>query len=107
MILSTNSNVVSEQIGAFAENEQVLESIARLSNKSKIDESNKAAADISGIYKRNKSIVDLGDQFITGLDNAADTAKIKLALSGFLLNLKAMSAGSTATIDPLLKRFQK
>ncbi|AYL96573.1 hypothetical protein [Mucilaginibacter celer] len=107
MILSTNSNVVSEQIGAFAENEQVLESIARLSNKNKIEESNKFAADITTIYSRNKAVANLGDQFINTLPNAADTTKVKMNLAVFLQYLKDQGTANTATAEILIKRFQK
>lgn len=107
MILSTNNNVVSNQISAFADNEQILESIARLSKKSKIEESNKYVADAAASYKRNKSVTDLGDQFISGIDSLASVSKVKGNIAIFLQYLKDQGISNTTSTEILLKTFQK
>lgn len=107
MILSSNSNAVSEQIGAFAENEQILESIARLSNKDKVEQSLKFAADIDKSKKRNVSVIGLGDQFITNLPDSASATTVKNNFASFLQFLKDQSVSNTTGVELLLRRFQK
>jgi hypothetical protein len=111
MILSSNSNSVSEQIGAFAENEQMLESVARLANKDKIEESKRLADIIVASHKRNASVVALGDQFITPLTNVDDVAKVKNSLVLFLQFLKTQNVltnpnANTSGIDALINNLK-
>ncbi len=109
MILSTNSDAVSEQIGAFADNEIILESIARLANKDKVDESNNYLADVTKSHDRNKAVIQLGDQFIASLADTDDNIKVKNNILIFLQNLKAQNKGNVngASIELLIKEFQK
>jgi len=106
MILSSNSNAISEQIGAFAENDQILNSIASLSNKGKIDENNNYLNDISNSYTRNKAVIDLGDQFINSLNNTDDVTKVKNNMSIFLQFIKDQKINNTTGAELLMKSFQ-
>jgi hypothetical protein len=108
MILSTNSDAVSEQIGAFAQNDQILESIARLSNKDKVDASNQFLQNISFSHMRNQSIISLGDQYLAGLADTDNAVTVRNNLSGFLQNLKTLTASKSniTGIDLLLHEIQ-
>jgi hypothetical protein len=71
MILSTNSNAISEQIGALASNEELLQTVARLSNKDKINESNNLQTDITALKANASSIRTTATSYFTGttIDN--------------------------------------
>jgi hypothetical protein len=109
LILSTNSTAVSEQIGAFAENEQILESIARLSNKEKIAESDNYVKQVSDSKQRSASVIASGDGFINSLAETDDNVKVRSNLKSFLINLKAMNTGTTnvTAIELLINQLQK
>lgn len=105
LILSTNSNAISEQIGAFAENDRILSSIMRLSQREKIQENAVATSEISAVKKRNKAITDLGDSFIAGLADNASVNEVKTNLKIFLLNIKTQSPSAAAAAELLLPDF--
>ncbi len=105
LILSTNSNAISEQIGAFAENDRILGSIMRLSQREKIQENTAATAAIADIKKRNQSMAALGDSFITGLRDSASVNEVKTNMKIFLLNMKAQSPAAAAAAELLLPNF--
>ncbi len=80
MILSTNSDVVSEQIGNLAQNEQTLEVLARLANKEKIQENKMLNIELTEVIDKNKAIVETGKTYINSLpDN--DTVSAQLLLN--------------------------
>lgn len=105
LILSTNSNAISEQIGAFAENDRILGSIMRLSQREKIQENTAAASAIGEVKKRNQAIAALGDSFITTLRDSASVNEVKTSLKIFLLNIKAQSPAAAAAAEMLLPNF--
>lgn len=95
LILSTDATAVADQIGSLAENEQTLETIARLSHKSTIDQNNKLKGDLQLIDQKNNSIIQIGDAFIGGLNidstgNArSQQNKVKTNLLAFINSLAA------------------
>lgn len=93
MILSTNSDVVANQISAFAENEQTLELIAKLANQSVIEDSKELANEKANLLSTVESLVSVGDQFVQRLDTLSN----KEAISNLLayLNYVAASQGRT------------
>jgi|GEM_PF-1498318 hypothetical protein len=105
LILSTNSNAISEQIGAFAENDRILGSIMRLSQREKIQENTVATSAIADIKKRNQAVTALGDSFITTLRDSASVNEVKTSLKIFLLNIKAQSPAASAAAEMLLPNF--
>lgn len=68
MILSTNSDAVSDQIGNLAQNDQTLEILARLANKDKINENNDLNTKITSVLSENKAILSTGDLFINSIE---------------------------------------
>lgn len=89
MILSTNSDVVTEQIGNLAQNEQMLEMLARLANKDKIEENKKLNEDITELINENSAIISTGDIYINSLLED-DTINMDLLLNyiNFVSSLK-------------------
>ncbi len=89
MILSTNSNAVSEQIGSFANNEELLEIVAQLSNKDKIALSNSTTIEFDNLKTMASNIASSGDAYF--LDATTDNVKGKI--QDFLENIKANMKG--------------
>lgn len=94
MILSTNSDVVSEQIGNLAQNEQTLEMLARLSNKDKIEENIRLQEELDKVYTQNQGVIQAGDIFISSLDTIPDKAEEQLLT---FLNFMAAIKGYNVT----------
>jgi hypothetical protein len=93
LILSTDATAVADQIGSLAENEQTLETIARLTHKGTIDQNNKLKGDLQLIDQKNKSIAQMGDAFIGGItiDSTGNARsqqnKVKTSLLAFINSL--------------------
>lgn len=83
LILSTNSNTVSDQVGALADNERTLEIIARLSNKDKITESNAISNELKSVkqeqdyyYLTTKNLIDrINDSDSNAIKNSKEFEK--------------------------------
>jgi hypothetical protein len=99
MILSTNSDVVSNQIGNLAQNEQTLEMLARLANKEKIAENAKLNQELSDVYSQNDGIIKTGEKYIINL-NTKDKGNVSLllnylnyiaAIKGYNYNFKTLN----------------
>lgn len=101
MILSTNSDVVAEQIGNLADNEQTLDLLARMANKDAIKENSSLKATVQSIADKRTSIIGMGDAFISSLTDTADNATINNNLLAFLNYAATMYGKKTpfTTID--------
>ncbi|GAB3661423.1 hypothetical protein GCM10028791_35950 [Echinicola sediminis] len=69
-LLSTNSDIVAEQIGGFAENERVLEMVAKLVNKDVEREQAKLSSQEESLMAQKAEMQHLGDEIILNLDTA-------------------------------------
>ncbi|UCS92165.1 hypothetical protein KZP23_15805 [Echinicola marina] len=69
-LLSTNSDIVAEQIGGYAENERVLEMVAKLANKEIVREQAKLSAQEESLLDQKVHMQNLGDEIILNLDTA-------------------------------------
>jgi hypothetical protein len=90
MILSTNSNSISEQIGGFASNEQTLETIARLANKDKIEKSNAISGQLQEAKELENKIRKLATNYLDSLDKSDDPEG---NLKNFVTSLEAICDG--------------
>lgn len=95
LILSTQSEVISDQISAFAENEQTLEMIARLANKDALDENRQIKADIELKNKERKSLSDYGAVTILKLDSSMSKEEIQSKILLFVNQLAAREGRKT------------
>ncbi|MBK8505286.1 MAG: hypothetical protein IPL46_25665 [Saprospiraceae bacterium] len=92
MILSTNSDVVAEQIGSLAKNEETLELMARLANKDVIQDNQNLKIQKDEIVEKNSSLIIAANTFINTIDtNLVKTDSLYLAESirSFLNHLTA------------------
>ncbi|MBL7739586.1 MAG: hypothetical protein JNK14_10220 [Chitinophagaceae bacterium] len=89
MILSTNSNSISEQIGNLANNEDLLETVARLANKDKIAQSNIANSEIDNYKSMAGNIAAACTTYFA----TATVTDIKTNISDFLSHLKGNARG--------------
>ncbi|MGZ3861732.1 MAG: hypothetical protein ACXVPN_00395 [Bacteroidia bacterium] len=105
LILSSNSNSISDQIGALADNEDLLYTIAKLANKDKITESNILQEQIQNAYKQAANVITAGDSYIGGMDPLAQDGKKQIL--DFLLILKGINAGSVSNLDATINEFKK
>lgn len=94
LILSTNSNAISEQIGAFAENDRIMSAIMELTNKDQIQENLAAQNTIEDIKRTNAAIKNAGDRFIATIANGASAAEIKNNIQAFLTHLQGLQPGN-------------
>jgi hypothetical protein len=76
MILSSNSNSISEQIGNMAGNEELLETIARLSHKDKIEKTSQLTSDIDNLKSIRNGLINAGDTYLGKLDATNLTSTI-------------------------------
>ncbi|MBL7922249.1 MAG: hypothetical protein JNJ40_18180 [Bacteroidia bacterium] len=90
MILSSNSNSISEQIGNFANNEEILEVIARLANKEKIDKAIDVSNQIDEIDLLKDKIKTTAAMY---LDSLSKSPNPKSDLKDFLLTLEIRTDG--------------
>lgn len=90
MILSSNSNSISEQIGNFANNEEILEVIARLANKEKIDKAIDVSNQIDDIDLLKEKIKATAAMY---LDSLSKSPNPKSDLKDFLLTLQIRTQG--------------
>lgn len=72
-ILSTDAKALSDQIGSFAQNEQTLEILARLSNKEVIKQNQELKNNISEITQHGQLISSFGTGVFTRIDTSAVT----------------------------------
>ena len=104
-ILSTDSKAVSDQIGNFAQNEQTLEILARLSNKDVIKQNQEIKNNIDNASKQGLFISQFGDNTFNpiNIDSVVigDKSKINnqvLAFINYIGSMKGVTAPFT-TID--------
>ena len=108
MILSANSDVIAQEIQNIAENEELLKTIALLANQEKVQEHDLVMLNKQTSFDRNSSVIALGDQFIGGLADDADTTTIKNNISNFLTFLQQKVEGSNVDrIEELMKTYNR
>lgn len=107
MILSTNSNAIAEQIGAFAENDKILETIMRLNNKGKLAENSDLIRQLEFGKKRSLSTIALGTRYMEALADTASVAEVKSAMSSFLTYMQDLSKENATATELLLPTFKQ
>lgn len=89
LVLSTNSDAVVGQISAFAENEQVLQTIADIANKGQVEEKERLKVELKGAENNIESIMELGDDVKSILEDANANEEYKKAtIENYLKSLK-------------------
>lgn len=81
MMLSSNSDEIAEQIGAFAQNRQMVATLARLLNRDRLSDQRGAARDLANETSRGKLLATLGDNMVQSLQ-AAEAAAPPAAPAG-------------------------
>lgn len=100
MILSTNSDAVSDQIGNLAQNDQTLEILARLANKDKINENSDLNTKITSILSENKAILTTGDLFINSIeDHDVKSQNVILNYLNFISTIKKLNFNFNSVND--------
>jgi hypothetical protein len=89
LLLSTNAQAVTDQISAFAENEQMLEIVARLANSDLIDKNASLKVNLNTKKNSLESIITSGDSYIQPLDTAK-TANANTYLLAFINSVAAI-----------------
>jgi hypothetical protein len=104
MILSTNSNSIAEQIGNLASNEALLENIAILANKDKIEQGKANANELKELKQTGESILTAGNAYFP----AADSNNIKRNVMDFLDNLRLKVKGKITlnNIDSAVSKYK-
>ncbi|MEO1097581.1 MAG: hypothetical protein AAFX57_07485 [Bacteroidota bacterium] len=89
LLLSTNADVVADQISNFAQNEETLELIARLANKDKVELNAELKNEISTIEQENTGLIKAGQEYLGTLDlNNIPTSKNYLL--AFIIHIAAI-----------------
>lgn len=84
MILSTKSEAISDQISAFAENELMLETIARLANKDAINKNRQIKGQIELTKKKIEALSSFGGNTIGKLGDSSTKIDISAYLFLFI-----------------------
>lgn len=106
IILSTNSDAIAEQIGAFASSEETLKLIADLANVDKINEI--AEAQTEGVILDTlKAYVQRSATAYLNLPDTADSAAVKAAICNFLQDLKTYPGIDADRMNSLNQKYCK
>ena len=102
MILSTNSDVVAEQIGSLAKNEETLELMARLANKDIIAENQNLNIQKEAMLGKNASLMVAANTFINTIDTSLvnnDTSYLAETIRSFINHLTAVNGENVIVND--------
>ena len=72
LLLSSNSDAISQQIGQFANNQAIMADLTRLVYRDNIKEAREAQTSSELQQARGKALADIGTAIITGLDENTD-----------------------------------
>lgn len=86
LVLSTNSKAISDQIGNVAKNQIILNSMAQITEKDKIQESNAVKDQISSMDADIQNFILKSDLYLADLDTKDDT-EIKDVVEQYLKSL--------------------
>jgi hypothetical protein len=89
MILSSNSDEIATQIGAFAENERTARAIGRLINREKLLGARSSNEALRSQKIEGKKLVDLGEAYISKLDDQVVQGQAQTSLLEYLNALGA------------------
>lgn len=100
LLLSSNSDAIAEQIGQFANNQEVMADLTRLIYRDRIREtlSARKAAELQEV--RGKALADIGQRVIVEMPENADVAAVKANIL-FYVNRLAAEFGNTAPFKSL------
>ena len=94
LLLSSNSDAIAEQIGQFANNQQVMADLTRLIHRDRIRETLSARSAAALQEVRGKALADIGQRVIAEMPDNADAAVVKANIL-FYLNRLAAEFGNT------------
>jgi hypothetical protein len=100
LLLSSNSDAIAEQIGQFANNQEIMNDLTRLIHRDQIREtlSAQSAADLQEI--KGDALADIGQRIILGMDEGADVATVQANIL-FYVNRLASEFGNTTPFKDL------
>lgn len=87
VVLSTNAKAVTEQIGNIAKNQTILNSLAQLSQKDKIDEANTVKSEINSVVNETQNFILKTDLYLKDLSTRTDDDEKKEAIRNYLTTI--------------------
>lgn len=95
LLLSSNSDAIAEQIGQFANNQEIMADLTRLIYRDRIREALSARTAAALQEVRGKALADIGQRVIAEMPDNTDAAVVKANIL-FYLNRLAAEFGNTA-----------
>ena len=94
LLLSSNSDAIAEQIGQFANNQEIMSDLTRLIYRDRIREtlSAQTAAELQGI--KGKALADIGQRIIADMEENADVTTVNANIL-FYVNRLSGEFGNT------------
>jgi hypothetical protein len=84
VVLSTNAKAVTEHIGSIAKNQTILNSLAQLTQKDKINEANTVKTEISTITSETQNFILKTDIYLQNLSTRATDKEKKEGIRNYL-----------------------
>jgi 3D (Asp-Asp-Asp) domain-containing protein len=83
LVLSTNAKAVTEQIGNIAKNQTILNSLAQLTQKDKINEANTIKSEISNITNDTQNFILKTDLYLNELSSRTTDGEKKAGIKNY------------------------
>jgi len=87
VVLSTNAKAVTEHIGSIAKNQTILNSLAQLSQKDKINEANTVKSEISTITNETQNFILKTDIYLQNLSTRTTDKEKREGIRNYLSSL--------------------
>lgn len=87
VVLSTNAKAVTEHIGSIAKNQTILNSLAQLSQKDKINEANTVKSEISTITNETQNFILKTDIYLQNLSTRTTDNEKKDGIKNYLSSI--------------------
>lgn len=87
VVLSTNANEVTDFIGSIAKNQTILNSVAQLTQKDKINEANSVKAEINDINNETELFILKTNQYLKNLSTRNNDIEKKEVIRNYLSNI--------------------
>ena len=95
LLLSSNSDAIAEQIGQFANNQEIMADLTRIIYRDRIRESLEAETNAELQEIRGKALADAGERIIAQMADDADAATVKSNILFYVNRLAAEFGNST------------